>query len=129
MNWGVGILLPAAACLVSGSSAPNKRGPLFEDVSTQAGLDFWHFSGATGKFSLPEIMGSGAALLDYDNDGDLDLYLVQGSPPTPDKPVVPPPEGWKPGNRLFRNNLIPGGKLAFTDVSEIAGVGFSGVGM
>ncbi len=104
----------------------------FEDVSRQTGLDFWQFSGATGKHFLPEIAGSGAALIDYDNDGDLDLYLVQGSPapkPGAQKPVVPLPQGWKPGNRLFRNNLIPSGKFSFTDVTEEAGVGHSGQGM
>ncbi len=104
----------------------------FEDASNQSGLDFWQFSGATGELLLPEIMGSGAALVDYDNDGDLDLYLVQGAPapqPGAGKPVVALPQGWKPGNRLFRNNLIPSGKLSFTDVTEEAGVGHSDTGM
>ena len=104
----------------------------FEDISSRSGLDFWQFSGATGELLLPEIMGSGAALIDYDNDGDLDLYLVQGAPspqPGAGKPVVPLPQSWKPGNRLFRNNLIETGKLSFTDVTEEAGVGHSDVGM
>ncbi|MGH9648183.1 MAG: CRTAC1 family protein [Bryobacteraceae bacterium] len=104
----------------------------FEEISSKSGVDFWQFSGATGEYFLPEIMGSGAALVDYDNDGDLDLYLVQGAPPPQPgagKPVVPLPAGWKPGNRLFRNNLIPSGKLSFTDVTEEAGVGHSGQGM
>jgi len=104
----------------------------FEDISRQSGLDFWQFSGATGELFLPEIMGSGAALVDYDNDGDLDLYVVQGAPALQSgdgKPVVPLPPGWKPGNRLFRNNLIPSGKLSFTDVTEEAGVGHSAQGM
>ena len=71
---------------------------------------------------LPEMVGSGAALIDYDNDGDLDVFLVQGYPTGPQgKPLVPVPAGWKPGNRLFRNNLNPSGKLTFTDVTESAG--------
>ena len=107
-----------------------QQAPPFEDVSQRTGLEFWQFSGATGDLRLPEIMGSGAALVDYDNDGDLDIYLVQGAPPpSAGKPVVPLPAGWKPGNRLFRNNLNPSGKLTFTDVTEAAGVGSSGVGM
>ncbi len=75
-------------------------------------------------------MGSGAALIDYDNDGDLDVYLVQGTSSLPDgKSLAPPPQGWKPGNRLFRNNLAETGKLSFTDVTESAGVGNSAQGM
>ena len=102
----------------------------FEDISRKSGLDFWQFSGATGELFLPEIMGSGAALVDYDNDGDLDVYLVQGAPMGPQgKPLVSLPEGWKPGNRLFRNNLIESGKLSFTDVTEEAGVGHRDFGM
>jgi hypothetical protein len=126
---------PRAACLalivlLFSCKSSRQNSPRFEDVSKQTGLDFWQFSGATGELSLPEIMGSGAALIDYDNDGDLDLYLVQGAPrPETGKPVVPLPKGWKPGNRLFRNNLIPSGKLSFTDVTEEAGVGHSGQGM
>ena len=79
---------------------------------------------------MPEITGSGGALLDYDNDGDLDVYLVQGAPlNNGGKLVVPLPPGSKPGNRLFRNNLARTGKLSFTDVTEQAGVGFVGMGM
>ena len=107
---------------------PRKQLP-FEDVAKSTGLDFWHFSGATGDFLLPELMGSGAALIDYDNDGDLDVFLIQGSPTYPQgTPLVPIPAGWKPGNRLFRNNLRETGKLSFTDVTESSGLGLADKG-
>jgi enediyne biosynthesis protein E4 len=126
------VVLPLIALLLS-CEAPRRSAALFDEVSKQTGLDFWQFSGATGDFLLPEITGSGAALIDYDNDGDLDVYLIQGSPLSPRpgaaKALVPLPEGWKPGNRLFRNDLIPSGKLSFTDVTGAAGVGYAGVGM
>jgi hypothetical protein len=105
--------------------------PPLEDVSEKAGLSFWQYSGATGEFRLPEIMGSGAALIDYDHDGDLDIFLIQGAPAGPGsaKPLVPVPPGWKPGNQLFRNELIPSGKLTFTNVTDSAGVGSKSAGM
>jgi enediyne biosynthesis protein E4 len=124
-------LLPLLVLLLSCKS-PRQNRALFEDVAKQSGLDFWQFSGAKGDLALPEITGSGAALFDYDNDGDLDVYLVQGAPMAPqgaDKAAVALPQGWKPGNRLFRNNLARTGKLSFTDVTESAGVGHADVGM
>ena len=109
------------------SSSPT---PIFHDVASEAGLTFHHFTGATGEYFMPEIMGSGAALFDYDNDGDLDVYLVQGSPfETGKTPLFPPPAGAKPGNRLFRNMLSETGRLTFVDVTDKAGVGHDGYGM
>ena len=43
------------------------------------GLDFEHFNGMTGEYRLAEVTGSGVALFDYDSDGDLDVFLVQGA--------------------------------------------------
>lgn len=104
--------------------------PLFMDVAPQTGLHFHQFNGATGRYFMPEIMGAGVALFDYDNDGDLDIYLIQGTPLDPaGKLLFPPPPGWKPGNRLFRNLLSETGELRFVDVTENAGVGHIGYGM
>src|SRR5271168_4122742 len=89
--------------LVACKTSSSQKSFPFEDVSKQVGIDFWQYSGATGEMLLPEMVGSGAALFDYDNDGDMDVFLIQGYPTGPQgKALVPLPAGWKPGNRLFR---------------------------
>ena len=50
----------------------------FVDRAAALGLDFRHDSGARGDLWMPETLGSGVGLVDYDSDGDLDVYLVQG---------------------------------------------------
>src|SRR5689334_19611787 len=77
--------------VLAGCSAhppPKSSGVQFREAAVETGLRFQHFTGATGQFYLPEIMGSGVALLDYDGDGDLDIFLVQGTVLEPGKGVA-----------------------------------------
>src|SRR5215218_5120030 len=109
---------------------------VFKEVAEQVGLKFQHYNGMTGKFYLPEITGSGGALFDFDNDGDLDVYLVQGSVLEPNTKPATTMFPWRgaepPRGKLFRNELIAAGArraLAFTDVTEESGIVASGYGM
>ncbi len=124
----------AGFCLLMASCGGLGDAPFrFTEVAEEAGLDFWHFSGARGDFFLPEITGSGVALVDYDTDGDLDILFLQGryleGAGDPADALRPPPSGWQPGNRLYRNDLIPQGQLRFVDVTAESGDLGSGFGM
>ena len=123
----------SAAGLAGGIRPPGAAGnepPIFRDVAAEVGLNFHHYNFAVGHHHMPEIMGAGVALFDYDNDGDLDIYLVQGTQlDSTGSFLSPPPAGWKPGNRLFKNLLAETGELRFVDVTEKAGVGHIGYGM
>lgn len=117
-------LLFQAACGDS-KVAESADDPLFREVAREAGLDFEHFAGASDAFFLPEIMGSGVALLDFDLDGDLDVYLLQG------QALAGRADGTNasPGNRLFENEMIPRGELSFSDVTAGSGLGFRDMAM
>jgi len=103
---------------------------VFIESAAATGLTFTHVSGAIGQYYVAEEMGAGVALFDYDNDGDLDVFLVQGGP-FDEKPPSQNPA--YPTSKLFRNDLSrgPDGKprLHFTDVTAQAGVGLRAYGM
>ena len=95
---------------------------LLTEISEAAGVRFLHFNGATGEKLLPETMGSGCAFLDYDNDGDQDLFLVNGNrwpwvKSETDEPALT--------SMLFEND----GTGKFTDVTAETGTGVSTYGM
>ena len=91
----------------------------FVDATKQAGITFKHVNGASDRKFYLETMGSGAAFLDYNNDGDLDLYIVNGAPLPGFETAAPPT------NYLYQNT----GDGTFTDVTATAGVGDTGYGM
>ncbi len=106
----------------------------FTDLAQQTGLDFVHVNGMSGKRYFPEVMPPGVALLDFDNDGDLDVYFVQGQilgAATPDQLLTPPTQPLR--GRLFRNDLRVNANgtraLHFVDVTESSGIHAAGYGM
>jgi hypothetical protein len=108
------------ALLLVAPPAADPRHLGFQDVAEAAGVRFRHVAGKTGEKYLPESMGSGVAMLDYDNDGFLDLFFVNGAEladpmPSGGKPDKSDPRCW---NRLFHNNR----NGTFTDVTERAGL-------
>ena len=116
---------------------PDDGSAWFADRAEEAGLDFVHFNGMSGEFYFPEIMPPGVGLLDVDNDGDLDIYLVQGqllgTGTTVDKALFPPPGPLPLAGRLYRNDLavLPDGTrtLRFTDVTGESGIDAREYGM
>jgi enediyne biosynthesis protein E4 len=87
--------------------------PQFRDDAQVAGLSFDYQNGESSLHQLPEFTGGGVGLIDYDGDGWLDVYLVQGGQFPPD-PAHPPR-----GDRLYRNR----GDGTFEDVTDASGIG------
>jgi enediyne biosynthesis protein E4 len=116
---------------MEGQNGPPSSGSVpadaFVDVTQQLGVDFRYHSSHTSKKYLLETMGAGVALLDYDNDGRLDIYLVNGAllrDPTP-KGTIPQKTGSECWNRLYHQK--PDG--TFEDVTEKSGLQGAGYGM
>jgi hypothetical protein len=125
----VALLIGAAAARQTGSStAPGKPFPgKFTDVTSALGVHFNYLSSHTPKHYLPETMGAGVALFDYDNDGRLDIFLVNGAPlrdPT-SKGSIPQKTGPKYWNGLFHQKQDG----TFENVTEKAGLQGAGYGM
>ena len=91
--------------------------PYFRDVTDAMKLDFRHINGFSAERRLVETMGSGGVLFDFDNDEDLDLYLVQGNSLSPSTET-------SPKNRLYRNDAG-----VFADITLSANVGDTGYGL
>ena len=109
------------------SASKTPQEPYFVEVGSDSGFDFVHFNGMSGKLYFNEMVGPGGALLDYDNDGDLDIFVVQGSmlpiSEDPTKSLFPPHHPQPFSDRLYRNELgSEGGSLRFTDVTEASGL-------
>ncbi len=110
------VMLPLNGLSSFAATAP----PAFEEISpSSSGITWVHTAGKSPQKHLPETSGAGCAFLDYDNDGWMDIYLVNSGKSdfyTPPKPLR---------NALYRNNRDG----TFTDVTEKAGVPGNGYGM
>jgi hypothetical protein len=100
---------PVRKALVKPESLPSVK---FVDITKDAGITFVHYNGALGEKLLPETMGAGVAFLDYDRDGDQDLFFVNSSY-WPRHAINPAPT-----QALYRND----GKGHFQDVTKEAGL-------
>jgi enediyne biosynthesis protein E4 len=114
--------IPVLHRLVGNADQPSagNSGPSFEEVSPSiSGINWTHVNGRSPMAHLPETVGGGCAFLDYDNDGWMDIYLVNSGPCdfyTPPQPLC---------NALYHNNRDG----TFTDVTAKAGVGGNAYGM
>src|SRR3954463_16686768 len=125
---GAGLLLPAhlrgaaapAGTRMNWMPAPGTSTIRFEDITSKTGVKFTTDSSPTPNKNQPETMVGGVGLIDYDNDGFLDLFLINGAAIPSLKKESP-----KYYNRLFHNNRDG----TFTDVTEKAGLAGDGFDM
>ncbi|HUT90124.1 MAG TPA: CRTAC1 family protein [Thermoguttaceae bacterium] len=109
-------------CLASSSivrAGDERRAIVLRDVTRETGIDFRHTDGGSGRHYIVEYVASGIALFDYNGDGRIDVYFLNGAPlPGTNSDTVP-------RNALYRNE----GDWKFTDVTTEAGVGDTGHGL
>ena len=110
------VLLLNLFIIANGNGQPNVT---FTDVTKESGVTFQHEDGRSYKKYFVETLGSGIALFDYDNDNDVDIYLVNGTN------LDSPDTTTDAANRLYRNS----GTGHFVDVTEASGVGHHGYGV
>lgn len=112
------ILFAAGGCLATSLWADESTIQL-HDVTDQTGITFRHTDGGSGKYYIVEYMSAGLALFDYDSDGDVDIYFLNGGP------MLGAKLDFVARDALYRND----GNWKFTDVTEQAGVGDAGHGL
>ena len=100
-------------------AASTMPAPHLQDVTSATGIDYQYNPGAKDRIYLADTMGGGVGLIDFDSDGWLDIYFVNGCTVSADGSDTPSP------NKLYRNL----GNLTFRDVTAAAGVGGLGYGM
>jgi hypothetical protein len=125
LRVGLVLVLLLAGCGSQSPVAPTVKktaavqaGPFFEEITASSGVNFQHWCGDGGKYFFPEVMGSGVALFDYDRDGDLDIFVVQGMPPAAAKDRTHPGPAPSPTSRLYQQ--VSAGH--FEDVTGDAGL-------
>ena len=132
-NWAIGCSIAATVVLavlvwrpvdrsdsgLPGPAPSRSRGIHLKDVTGTAGIEFVHTDGSSGEHYIVETVTAGLALFDYDGDGYVDVYFLNGAPLEGTQVTVPPK------NALYRNE----GGWRFTDVTEEAGVGDTGFGL
>ena len=112
-------LLFLLSAMLSSSFSTAENAVTFVEVAEVSGIHFQHTDGESGKRLFNEQYGSGGGFFDYDNDGYLDIYLINARRQTAEA------NGELPTNVLYRNN----GNGTFTDVTSSAGVGDTGYGV
>ena len=117
---GVFFALVFVASLAAQSSADSAAAGKFVDITRESGVKFLGMASHTTKKYLPETMGSGVALFDYDNDGRLDIFFVNGAPLADPTAVgtIPRKSGPTSWNRLYHQKTDG----TFEDVTEKAGL-------